>query len=55
MDLIELLSSQVPDPISKDMFAKDIMKINQQGLLHCFSTVLLQEVDKYNNLLSEIT
>lgn len=41
LDLIERLSGQVPDPISKDMFAKDIMKIHQQGLLHCLSTVLL--------------
>ena len=45
----------MPDPISKDMFAKDIIKINQQGLLHCLSTVLLQEVQRYNNLLAEIS
>ena len=37
------------------MFAKEIMKINQMGLLHCLSTVLLQEVHRYNNLLAEIT
>ena len=45
----------MPDPISKDMFAKEIMKLNNLGLLHCFSTVLLQEVYRYNNLLMEIT
>ena len=55
LDLIERLLGQVPDAISKDMFAKEIMKINTQGLLHCLSTVLIQEVWRYNHLLSEIT
>ena len=37
------------------MFAKEIMKINPTtNLLHCLSTVLLQEVHRYNNLLMEI-
>ena len=30
------------------------MKINNLGLLHCYSTVLLQEVYRYNKLLAEI-
>ena len=55
LDLIERLQAQVPDPISKDHFAKEIMKINNLGLLHCLSTVLLQEVQRYNNLQAEIT
>ena len=55
LDLIERLQHQVPEPITKDMFNKEIMKINPMGLLHCLSTVLLQEVQRYNNLLAEIT
>lgn len=30
------------------------MKINNLGLLHCLSTVLLQEVQRYTTLLQEI-
>ena len=55
LDLIERLQGGVPEPISKDTFAKEILKVNSWGLLHCLSTVLLQEVQRYNNLLSEIT
>lgn len=55
MDLIERLQGQVPEPISPAAYAKEILKINSQGLLHCLSTVLQQEVQRYNNLLNEIT
>lgn len=34
--------------------AKEILKKNDLGLLHCFSTVLLQEIHRYNKLLTEI-
>lgn len=55
LDLIAKLQLQVPEPIRKDMFAKEIMKLNAQGLPHCFSTVLFQEVARYNNLLARIS
>lgn len=56
LDLIERLQGQVPGMISKDMFAKEIMKVNPTtNLLHCLSTCLLQEVHRYNKLLAEIT
>ena len=54
IDLISKLQEQIPEPIGKD-FAKDIMKLNHQGLLHCFTTVLQQEVHRYNRLLNKIT
>ena len=31
------------------------MKLNVQGLLHCFTTVLQQEIHRYNRLLNRIT
>ena len=55
LDLIELLQSQVPEPIEKNSFAKEILKINNLGLLSCHSTVLLQEVQRYNRLVGEIS
>lgn len=45
---------QVPESIAKESFAKEILKINNLGLLSCLSTVLLQEVQRYNRLLAEI-
>jgi dynein heavy chain len=54
IDLITKIQGEIPEPIGKD-FAKDIMKLNAQGLLHCLTTVLLQEVQRYNRLLDRIT
>ena len=55
LDLIERLQREVPEPVSRDMFAKEILKRDSLGLLHCLSTVLLQETHRYNTLLAEIT
>jgi dynein heavy chain, axonemal len=41
--------------IDKDEHAKDIFKPNNKGLLHCLSTVLLQEIERYNKLLMKMT
>jgi len=41
LDLIELLQGQIPEHIQKTSFHKEILKVNAQGLLHCYSTVLL--------------
>lgn len=35
----------------RETFAKEILKLNNRGLLHCYSTVLLQEIQRYNYLL----
>ena len=43
-----------PILISQDDHAKEIFKINNKGLLHCYSIVLLQEVDRYNRLIKVI-
>ena len=43
-----------PRGIGKDPHAKEIFKLNSQGLLHCYSIVLLQEQERYNRLITEI-
>jgi dynein heavy chain len=37
-----------------ESFAKEIMKPNAQGLLSCLSTVLIQEVQRYNRLVEKL-
>lgn len=44
-----------PLPITKEGHSKDIFKINQMGLLHCYSIVLLQEQERYNRLIGVIS
>ncbi len=48
------LYKERPLVISRDEPSKEIFKINNLGLLHCFSIVLLQEVDRYNKLIRVI-
>ena len=40
-----------PAALEKDVVAKEIFKLNSSGLLHSFSTVLLQEWERYNKLI----
>ena len=40
LNLIDALSSQTPELIDKSMYAKEILKVNNLGLHHCYSTVL---------------
>lgn len=40
-----------PAPLTKDVVAKEIFKLNSSGLLHSFSTVLVQEWERYNRLI----
>lgn len=54
LEQVKLLSAQVPELIDTEAYHKEITKTNAQGLLHCFSTVLMQEVYKYNTLLVQI-
>ncbi len=49
----ELYQSR-PLPLSLEECSKEIFKLNQQRLLHCFSTVLLQEQERYNRLIKVI-
>ena len=53
IELIGKLQEQIPETIDY-AFAKEIMKLNNQGLLHCLTTVLQQEVQRYNRLLNRI-
>lgn len=54
MDIAINLEKNVPPLIDKNDHHKEIFKINSKGLLHCLSTVLLQEIEKYNKLLSKM-
>lgn len=40
-----------PLAVSNEGHSKEIFKINNLGLLHCYSVVLLQEQEKYNRLI----
>lgn len=44
----------MPLLIDKEEHAKDIFKPNNKGLLHCLSTVLIQEIERYNRLLTKM-
>ena len=44
----------LPLILDKEDHAKEIFKINNKGLLHCLSTVLLQEIERYNKLLTKM-
>ena len=54
-ELAEALELNVPLIIDREEHAKDIFKPNSKGLLHCLSTVLLQEIERYNKLLSKMS
>lgn len=54
LELVESITKEVPELIDTTSFHKDIIKVNSKGLLHCFSTVLMQEVTKYNQLVTQI-
>jgi|LauGreDrversion4_2_1035121.scaffolds.fasta_scaffold56412_4 dynein heavy chain len=53
-ELAKELEGSVPPLIDKEEHAKDIFKPNSKGLLHCLSTVLLQEIERYNKLLTKM-
>ena len=54
LDLCKTLVGSIPELIDVEAYHKDILKTNAQGLLHCFTTVLMQEVSRYNLLLNQI-
>lgn len=53
--MAQLLETQVPELIAQDTFAKEILKPTAAGLLSCLSTVLLQEIQRYNRLLTKLS
>ncbi len=53
-ELAEDLEANKPLNIDMQEFHKEIYK-KTNGLLSCFSTVLLQEIEKYNRLLTKMT
>lgn len=53
-EVAELLLTQIPELISTETFAKEILKTTANGLLSCLSTVLLQEIQRYNRLINKL-
>ena len=54
IDMARELYKNRPLGISNEDSAKGIFKKNAKGLLHCYSIVLLQEIDRYNKLIKVI-
>lgn len=54
-ELAKELEASVPALIDREEHAKEIFKPNAKGILHCLSTVLIQEVERYNRLLLKMT
>jgi hypothetical protein len=54
LDLVKTLQDEIPELIDTESYHKEILKTNAQGLYPCFSTVLFQEVHRYNLLLKQI-
>jgi dynein heavy chain len=46
------LKEGLPEKLNRDMGLKDMFKLNKEGLLPSLSTVLLQEMQKFNKLLT---
>ena len=51
LDIANELYNNRPLIISSEEKSKDIMKLNNKGLLSCYSIVLLQEQERYNKLI----
>jgi len=52
---IQHMKTAIPKEIvQRRKFSKDIMRVNSRGLLHCHTTVLLQEFERYGALIESI-
>jgi dynein heavy chain, axonemal len=51
LELAIELEANLPPLLDKEDHAKEIFKLTNKGLLSCLSTVLLQEIERYNKLL----
>ena len=52
LELISEMQQMQPELIDPKDCSKSLFKLNNQGLMHWLSTVLLQEIERFNNLLS---
>ena len=52
LGLILDIQEKLPDKIDKNDCAKHLFKINHDGLMTCLATVLLQEIEKFNKLIT---
>ncbi len=52
MELAIELEGQLPQMLDRANAKKDLFKANEKGLMESLSTVLLQELQKFNKLLT---
>lgn len=55
LDLKKSILEQTPPMLDKDEGNKELFEVNEKGLIPSLSTVLVQEMQKFNILLSTIT
>lgn len=54
IEIVGKLHETRPEILEKGGMAKEILKLNSKGLVHCFSIVVLQEQERYNKLIKVI-
>ena len=52
LDLIAEMEQNHPQLIDQKDCSKSLFKLNNQGLMHCLSTVLIQEIERFNCLIA---
>jgi len=54
LDFVEMMKESLPPILNKEEHHKEIFKPINKGLLHSLSTVLLQEIERFNLLLGKM-
>lgn len=54
LEMVADMKAGTPTLIDKTQHQKELFKRDKAGLLHCLSTVLLQEVERFNKLLNKM-
>ena len=53
-DICQKIKEDLPESLSREGSAKDLWKVNKQGLVASLTTYLLQEIERFNNLITVI-
>lgn len=52
LELVEKIQSEMPENLFKQDGLKELFEIDDKGLMASLSTVLIQEMEKFNRLLN---